>query len=94
MAIKFIERVNENVGVYFCPGSSEEMRHFGKTKLRREVYLWEHGIRGVVVIDTVQAVNIAIYIRGIVKKELTQTLLRKQKNFMPLLKKQKMELIK
>ncbi len=25
------ERVNENVRVYFCPGSSEEMGHFRKT---------------------------------------------------------------
>ena len=54
----------------------------------------EHGTLGVVVIDTVQAVNIAIYIKGIIKKELIQTLLRKQKNFTPLLKKQKMVLIK
>lgn len=46
------------------------------------------------VIDTVQAVNIAIYTKGIIKKELIQILLRKQKNSTPLLKKQKMELIK
>ncbi len=42
-----------------------------------------HGTPGVVVIDTVQAVNIAMYIRGIIKKELTQTLLRKQKILRP-----------
>ena len=47
-----------------------------------------------VVIDTVQAANIAISIKGIIKKELIQMMLRKQKNFTPLLKKQKMELIK
>ena len=51
---------------------------------KREVYLWEHGTLGVVVTDTVQAVNIAISIKGIIKEELIQTLLRKQKNFMPL----------
>ena len=31
MAIELIERVNENVRVYFCPGSGEEMGHFRKT---------------------------------------------------------------
>ena len=60
--------------------------------VKREVYLWEHGTPGVVVTDTVQAVNIAIYIKGIIKEELIQTLLRKQKNFTPLLKKQKWSL--
>jgi hypothetical protein len=28
---KIIKRVNEDVRVYFCPGSGEEMGHFGKT---------------------------------------------------------------
>ncbi len=62
--------------------------------LKREVYLWGHGTLGTVATDTVQAVNIAIYIRGIIKGELIQTSLRKRKNFTPLLKKQKTELIK
>ena len=44
-------------------------------KLKREVYLWEHGTLGVAVIDTVQAVNIAISIRGIIKRELIPILL-------------------
>ena len=47
-----------------------------------------------VVIDTAQAVNIAIFINEIIEKELIQTLLQKQKDFMPRLKKQKMEFIK
>ena len=67
---------------------------FQKDEVKTRGIFWEHGTLGEVVIDTVQAVNIAIYIKGIIKKELIQTLLRKQKNFTPLLKKQKMELIK
>ena len=31
MLIEVRERVNEDVRVYFCPGSSEEMGHFRKT---------------------------------------------------------------
>jgi hypothetical protein len=31
IAIELTERVNENVRVYFCPGSSEEMGYFRKT---------------------------------------------------------------
>jgi hypothetical protein len=48
----------------------------------------------VAVIVTVQAANFATYIREIIKRELTQTLLSKPKNFMTLLKKTKMELTK
>ena len=44
------------------------------------------------VIVTVQAANFATYIREIIKRGLTQTLLSKPKNFMTLLKKTKMEL--
>ena len=34
IAIELTERVNENVRVYFCPGSSEEMGHFRKTSAK------------------------------------------------------------
>lgn len=42
---------------------------------KTEVYLWEYGTLGEVVIDTVQAANIAISIKGIIKRELIQILL-------------------
>ena len=65
-----------------------------EVKMKYEEYLWEHGTLGVAATDTVQAVNIAISIKGIIKEELIHTLLRKQKIFTPLLKKTKMDLIK